>query len=352
MGMQALSENGYRKLSIYLEKVAGANGLETGLDPLTLLSRNFTVEPSVQQRLIDKLSDDTSWLSGVNIALVDEMKGEKLGLGLDSKVVSSRTDTNANDRQPKSLWHLEADEYETRDTHFDTYLTYKQIDYWAKFDDFEERISRHLLEAQRADRIKIGFNGKGHSANTNRDLNPLGEDVNIGWLERLRISAPQQVLNSGNAANKVTFGSDATADFKNIDALVISAVNESIASWHRQRTDLVVLVANDLLEDKYFDLYNIAQPPSEKLATQALDLQRRIGRYPAKVPPWFPPKSILVTFEANLSIYEQTGSRRRAIKDEAKRSRFENYESWNEDYVVEDHDACVLIDRVEELNEA
>lgn len=352
MTMQSLSPLGYERFSRYLEKVFAANELGDVIDPIARAARTFTVEPSIQQILIDKQSEDTSWLGNVNIALVDEMKGEKLGLGLDGKVVSSRTDTNAGDRQPKSLWALTSNEYETRDTHFDTYLTYKQIDYWAKFSDFEARIGRHLIEAQRADRIKIGFNGRAHVPNTDRLANPLGEDVNVGWLERMRLSAPEQVLDSGADANKITFGTHATADFKTVDALVISAVNELIPSWHRQRTDLVALVSNSLLEDKYYDLYNVAQPPSEKLATQALDLQRRIGRHPAKVPPWFPAGSILVTFEANLSIYEQSGSRRRSIKDEAKRSRFENYESFNEDYVVEDYEAAVLIEKIEEKNAA
>jgi P2 family phage major capsid protein len=350
--MKALSTLGYDRFSRYLENVARANQLSETADPIMLMSRNFTVEPSLQQVLVDKQTEDTSWLGNVNIALVDEMKGEKLGLGLDGKVVSSRTDTKVADRQPKSVWYLDSNLYETRDTHFDTYLTYAQIDHWAKFPDFEARIGKHLVEAQRADRIKIGFNGRAHSPNTDRVANPLGQDVNVGWLERMRISAPENVLDSGKNATKIVFGDHASADFKTIDAMVISGVNAMIAPWHRQRTDLVVLISNDLLEDKYFDLYNIAQPPSEKLATQALDLQRRIGRYPAKVVPWFPAGTILVTFEKNLSIYEQTGSRRRSIKDEAKRSRFENYESFNEDYVVEDYDAALLIEKIEEFSPA
>jgi P2 family phage major capsid protein len=352
MSMKALSALGYDRFSRYLENVARANELSETLDPMSLVARNFNVTPSLQQVLADKLTEDTSWLGNINIALVDEMKGEKLGLGLDGKIVSSRTDTNLADRATKSVWYLDSNLYETRDTHFDTNLTYHQIDFWAKFPDFEARIARHLLEAQRADRIKIGFNGTSHAANTNRDLNPLGQDVNIGWLERMRISAPENVLDNGADPAKVTFGSHATADFKTLDALVVSAVNEMISPWHRQRTDLVVLVSNDLLEDKYFDQYNIIQPPSEQLAAQAIDLQRRIGRHQAKVVPWFPAGAVFVTFEKNLSIYEQSGSRRRSIKDEAKRSRFENYESFNEDYVVEDYDAAVLIEKIEEKNAA
>lgn len=348
--MKALSTLGYDRFSRYLERVAELNELPESVDPITSAARTFAVAPSIQQVLVDKMTENTGFLSGVGIFIVPEIKGEKLGLGLDGKIVSSRTDVLAAARAPKSLWSLDSTMYECRDTHFDTYLTYAQIDMWAKFPDFELRISKQLIEAQKADRIKIGFNGIAHAPNTNRALNPLGQDVNVGWLERLRLNAPQNVIDSGGVANEVSFGSHPAADFKTLDALVISAVNELVAPWHVNRTDLVVLVSRDLLEDKYFDLYNIAAPATEQLATQVLDLQRRIGRYPAKVVPWFPAGTIAVTFIANLSIYEQQGSRRRKMDDNAARSRFDNFESFNEDYVIEDYDAMCLVENIVEKN--
>jgi P2 family phage major capsid protein len=348
--MKALSPLGYDRFSRYLERVAELNELPDAVDPIIAAARTFAVAPSIQQVLVDKLTEDTGFLSGVGIFLVPEIKDEKLNLGLDGKIVSSRTNVLVNPRAPKSLWSLASDQYECRDTHFDTFLSYAQIDMWAKFPDFEMRISKQLIEAQRADRIKIGFNGKAHAPNTDRDLNPLGQDVNVGWLERMRLNAPQSVLATGLVAGKVTFGSHAQTDFKTLDALVISAVNELIAPWHVNRTDLVVLVSRDLLEDKYFDLYNVAAPATEQLATQVIDLQRRIGRYPAKVVPWFPAGTVAVTFMSNLSIYEQEGSRRRKLDDNASRSRFDNFESFNEDYVIEDYDAMCVVEKIEEKN--
>jgi P2 family phage major capsid protein len=348
--MKALSNQGFDRFSAYLENVADMNNLPGAADPFAATQRNFVVEPSVQQVLVDKITEDTSILGGVNIRLIPEMIGDKLGLGLDGKIVSSRTDVNANPRATKSLWALDDDKYQCRDTHFDTHIKYSDIDYWAKFPDFETRISAMLIEAQRADRIKIGFNGLAHNANTDRALAPLGQDVNVGWLERLRLNAPQNVVDSGADPLKVTFGSHATADFKNIDALVVNAVNSLIQPWYRNRNDLVVLVSNDLLEDKYFDIYNVAQPASEQLATQSIDLQRRLGRHQAQVAPWFPNGTIAVTFLKNLSIYEQEGSRRRKIDDNAARSRFDNFESFNEDYVIEDYDAMCMVEKIEEKN--
>jgi P2 family phage major capsid protein len=348
--MKALSPLGYDRFSRYLERVSELNDLPQSVDPITSAARTFAVTPSIQQVLVDKMTEDTGFLSGVGIFLVPEIKGEKLNLGLDGKIVSSRTDVIAAPRAPKSLWALDSQMYECRDTHFDIYLSYAQIDMWARYPDFETRISKQLIEAQRADRIKIGFNGIAHLANTDRVANPLGQDVNVGWLERLRLNAPGSVTGSGVAANQVSFGSHPTADFKTLDALVISAVNELIAPWHVNRTDLVVLVSRDLPGDKYYGLYNVAAPATEQLATQVLDLQHRIGRYPVKIIPWFPAGTIAVTYMANLSIYEQEGSRRRKLNDNAARSRFDNFESFNEDYVIEDYDAMCLIENIVEKN--
>lgn len=52
---------------------------------------------------------------------------------------------------------------------------------------------------------------------------------------------------------------------------------------------------------------------------------------------------MIVTYPENLSIYLQEGSLRRHIKDEPKRSRVEDYNSENVDYIVEETDAIGII---------
>ena len=47
----------------------------------------------------------------------------------------------------------------------------------------------------------------------------------------------------------------------------------------------------------------------------------------------------MITTLDNLSIYWQEGTRRRLLKDEPEYDRIANYESVNEDYVVEEYAA-------------
>ena len=56
--------------------------------------KQFTVDPSVQQILIDKQRESSAFLGQINIVPVDEASGEKLGLGV-AGTLAGRTDTNA-----------------------------------------------------------------------------------------------------------------------------------------------------------------------------------------------------------------------------------------------------------------
>ncbi|HEF8786853.1 TPA: P2 family phage major capsid protein, partial [Providencia alcalifaciens] len=90
----------------------------------------------------------------------------------------------------------------------------------------------------------------------------------------------------------------------------------------------------------YFPIVNRDQANTEVLAADVIISQKRIGGLPAVRVPYFPKNAMLITRLDNLSIYWQVDSRRRQVVDNAKRDRIENYESVNEDYIVEDYD-CV-----------
>ncbi len=62
--------------------------------------------------------------------------------------------------------------------------------------------------------------------------------------------------------------------------------------------------------------------------------------------PFFPEHGMLITSLDNLSIYWQEETRRRQIKDEPALDQIENYESVNEDYVVEDYGRCAFVENV------
>lgn len=306
---------------------------------------SFAVDPSVQQTLETKMQESSAFLGSINIIGVDELKGEKLGLGL-SGPIAGRTDTTANDRTPRDLSTLDANGYECRSTEFDTYLPWSKLDAWAKFRDFQARVRNMIIRQQALDRIMIGFNGTSAAVETDRLANPLLQDVNIGWLQQYRDHAPSRVLSEVVAASgEVRVGPG--GDYANIDALVYDVVNEMIDPWHRESTDLRAICGRELLADKYFPLLQEhAGTPTEARALDMLISQKRMGGQQAARVPFMPGGSLLITPPENLSIYWQRGSRRRHLKDEPKRKRVENYESSNDAYVVEDFGAGCLVENI------
>lgn len=324
-------QNSTRKLfNAYCAQLATLNGVGSATEA-------FAVEPTVEQKLEDRIQENADFLGEVNFIPVNEMSGEILGLGIDTPV-ASRTDTTTKDRQPKSVGGLVPRSYQCVKTEFDTYVGYNRLDSWAKFPDFQPRLRNHTMMQIARDRLTIGWNGVSAAADTDLAANPLLQDVNIGWLQHIRNDAPERVLTN------VKIG--AGGDFNNLDAAVFDAANELLDPWHRHDTDIVAITGYGLVSDKYLGLINANDAPTEKAALNTLMSNKTLGNRRSKVVPFFPSKSILLTKASNLSIYWQSGSHRRKVEDNAKRDRIEDYNSINEAYVIEDMGACAFIDSI------
>jgi len=331
----------------YLQQLAKLNGID-----VSDIGSKYTAEPSIAQTLETKIQESSAFLTRINIVPVDEQSGERLGLGIGSTVAGT-TDTTKKEREPTDPTYIDGEGYKCTQTNFDTALGYEKLDLWAKFEDFQIRIRDAIIKRQALDRIMIGFNGERREKTSDRLTYPLLQDVNIGWLEKIRREAPVRVLSQivgsdGTViSQKVRIGKG--GDFKNLDALVMGAVSEKIEPWYQDDTELVVICGRSLMADKYFPIVNRDQPNSEALAADLIISQKRIGGLPAVQAPFFPANAILITRLDNLSIYWQDGTRRRAVIDNPKRDRIENFESVNEAYVVEDYDCVALIENIEVL---
>ncbi|MDH0894704.1 MULTISPECIES: phage major capsid protein, P2 family [Pseudomonas] len=322
----------------YLQQLAQLNGV-------TDVTTKFATAPSVAQTLESRIQESSEFLSRVNIYGVTEQMGEKIGLGVTGNVAGT-TDTDVKDRETRDPSALDDRGYICTQTNFDTHLKYSKLDAWAKFPDFQARIRDAIIKLMALNRICIGWNGTSRAATSNPATNPLLQDVNIGWLQKMRTENAARVMKEvAQGSNKIEVGSG--KDFENIDALVYAMVNELIEPWYQEDTDMVVICGRQILADKYFPIINKTQAPSEMLAADIVMSQKRIGNLPAVRVPHFPAKGLLVTRLDNLSIYWQEGSRRRTVVDNAKRDRIENYESVNEAYVIEDLGCAALAENIE-----
>jgi len=123
------------KFNAYLTQLAKLNGIS-----VDDVSKKFTVEPSVTQTLMNTVQASSAFLQTINILPVAEMKGEKIGVGVTGTIAST-TDTSGDDeRKTADFTALESNKYECNQINFDFHLTYKRLDLWARFQDFQRRI--------------------------------------------------------------------------------------------------------------------------------------------------------------------------------------------------------------------
>ncbi|WP_282338489.1 phage major capsid protein, P2 family [Pseudomonas sp. PS02288] len=322
----------------YLQQLAQLHGVPD-------VTTKFAAAPAVAQTLETRIQESSEFLSMINMYGVSDQMGEKIGLGVNGTIAGT-TDTDTKDRETRDPSGLDDRGYVCTQTNFDTHLKYAKLDAWAKFPDFQNRIRDAIIKLMALNRIMIGWNGTSRAATSNPVTNPLLQDVNIGWLQKMRNENAARVMKEVvDGSNKIAIGSG--KDFENIDALVFAMVSELLEPWYQEDPALVVVCGRKILADKYFPIINKNQDPSEMLAADVVTSQKRIGNLPAVRVPYFPANGLLVTRLDNLSIYWQEGTRRRTVTDNAKRDRIENYESVNEAYVLEDLGCAGLAENIE-----
>lgn len=309
-----------------------------------VVGEQYAATPSIAQVLNDKIiQDGNPFLRQINVLPVGEIKGEKVMLGLSNRV-TSRTDTSgAGERVPKDLVSLDAEGYELFATETDVALRYATIDVWAKFPDFATRYGMAVRKAIGNDRLAAGWYGTSAAATTNIGTSPNLQDLNKGWLKQIEDYNTGSQIVIGTVPAPIALGS---AAFPNLDALVFSAFDK-LTEPFRSEPDLVALVSRNLLsaaEGKYYALQG--NTPTEKKEIESGLVIKTYGGLPVIVPPFLPDGTVLVTSLNNLSIYWQDSSWRRQQKDKPEKNRYEDFNSRNEGYVVEQFKKCFYLKNV------
>ncbi|MDN5515498.1 MAG: phage major capsid protein, P2 family [Pseudomonas sp.] len=323
----------------YQAHVAKLNGVDDATE-------KFSVEPSIHQKLETAIQESNALLGRINIIGVDEQTGEALQIGVNGPV-ASRTNTGAgNRRNPGERHALTKDTYACKQTNFDTAFKYATLDQWAKFQDFQTRLTNSIAQRQGLDRLTIGWHGTHAAVQTDIATYSMLQDVNIGWLQKIRVGAPDRHIAEGEeGSGKVVIGKG--GDYETLDGLVFDAV-QLLEPWHRSHPELVVIVSRTLLHEKLLKAVEKGgESNQEENAAQEIVSRARLGGLPIVDAPFFPDGTVLITTLSNLSIYWQEKTRRRHIRDEPDYDRVADYQSVNEAYVIEDFGLVALVENIE-----
>lgn len=328
----------------YLDNQARLNNTVRTDDKL-----QFSVDPSVQQKIEKAVMENHPFLKEINSFGVTEQKGETILIAVN-KPIAGRNTSTTDRREPQSVHDLTANRYSCEQTNFDTMISYTQLDAWAGHPEFQNLINQQILQREALDRLMIGFNGEKCALKSDRDTYPLLQDVNIGWLQLMRERAPQRVMKGITLTSRDEDGKIITkGQYANIDALVFDAANSLLDPWHRQAVGLVAIVGRQLVTQKNFKVINQhsqQNPNMELLAGNELLNLSALGGIPTVQVPYMPDGAVFITTMKNLSLYWQKGKLTRFIKNEPEYNRIATYAQSNDGYAVEDYGLGCLIEDI------
>lgn len=297
-------------------------------------SRAFKLTDPQETSLRGALLESVEFLSLITCADVDQLSGQVVSVGASAL----HTGRNADGRFIKRVG-VDGNDYKLVETDSCAALRWNLLSVWANAgseEEFFQLVQAFSNQAFALDMLRIGFNGKTIAETTNPTENPNGEDVNVGWHERMKgFDGGKQIITEALTL-------DDKGDYRSLDAMASDLINTKIPQQFRNDPRLVVLVGADLVAAEQYRLYQGADKPTEKIAAQMLG--STIAGRQAIVPPFMPGKRMVVTPLSNLHIYTQRGTRQRKAEFVEDRKQYENKYLRNEGYAVEVPELYAAID--------
>lgn len=339
-----ISQLAYQAFSLFKEQQAKLHGVS--VDFITK-GHMFTVSPKVERTWFKNLYANDDLLSKIHTGTCKEMICEDIGLVTPTGIISGRVNNadRKNPRQPRKIGSTNGIQYQTATTHFDTYIPYRSLNEWATEPEFQKLVNAFYFEQKNAEIRMIGWNGIKKADVTDPTTNELGQDVNIGWLQRVRTHKPEHAFKDKIGELAVTIGK--TGTFKNLDDLVTKAIAVIPPA---KRKNLVVFASDNMLLDRASALY--AGANNKDLADNAVSIARKeVGGRPAYAADFFPENTIFITSFDNMAHITQTGSIRQRLEENSTFSCVDRFSETEEFYALGDYEKAVLIEGIQFVEE-
>ncbi|MGL5605621.1 MAG: phage major capsid protein, P2 family [Plesiomonas sp.] len=300
----------------------------------------FSISGPQESQFINAIQARVDFLQKINLIPVTDIAGEKVLAGVQKTITGRK-----KDGRYRRTADPQGGKYACIETDSGIIIPWHLMDVWARMGNkFLAIYAEYVQQQIGLDQIMIGWRGTKASENTDPETNPLLQDVNKGWMQWMRDNKPENILTEGDGGGgKIKIFGEG-ADYANLDQLGYD-LRQGLGDVHRERTDLVFMVGADLIA-KEADLVSKAHglTPTERGAIKQHELMGTFGGMPAATMPNFPARGAVITTFDNLSIYTQTGSMRRKVKDDDELKGVVDSYYRNEAYVVEDESLFVGIE--------
>jgi len=320
----------------HLREYCAAVAIAAGV---TDISQQFNITPPMETKLRQAILHSDAFLSLISHIPVDQIKGQVVDVG-DGALVTGR---KSDGRFYQSL-NQGGNTYELTETDSGAFITWEQMTQWANSGgkgEWMKLMNNAITRNFALDMIRVGFHGTSIAAgDTDPKNNPMGQDVNKGWLTIVKEKQASQIL----ASAKLDPTGQTADSYKNLDSLVNDLINTTIHEVHREDPDLVVLIGRDLVAAEQHRLLESAGVPTEHRAAQSL--AKTVAGKKVYTPPFFPPTMVWVTHLKNLQILTQKGTQHRKSENVDDRKRFETGYWRMEGYAVGNMHKFAAIEKV------
>ncbi|MDD0823096.1 P2 family phage major capsid protein [Mannheimia sp. AT1] len=295
----------------------------------------FDDNPAEQTKLLNRLKQNRLFKL-LNLVQTRYPQGEAIGLFTP---IAGTTNTDVAERSPKHAL-APAQKYDCEQVNIDSYIRYEKMDAYNLENSLEERLNHLLDDNLLRGLLMLGWQGVSRTSTSNPQLNPLAQDVKKGWLQKIREGKPQAVINGASVGEGQTF--------KNINSLIKQGLSK-ISPAYSTGGDMIAICGRNIIGEEIIQFEHTDL--SENLADLLTLCQKTKGGLKAVSIPYFPSNAILITRLDNLSLYVHLNNIRRRVIDEPRKDSVQTFYSLNIDYIVEDFNACCLIENIEIIEE-
>lgn len=325
-----LNANSRALINEFCAQTTAAAGVPAG-------TMSFAITPPMETKLRQAIMQSHAFLAMISLLPVQQIKGQVIDVGSDA-LSTGRAATRFMVEMGQS-----GNEYELVKTDSGAYVTWETLTQWGNSGSKGEWLNRMksaMATRFALDMLRVGWNGTSAAAVTDPVANPLGQDVNKGWVQVVKEKKPGQVLASADLDPTGTVADS----YKNLDSLVQDLINTTIAPEHQEDDDLVAIIGSNLIASEQHRLLEAANVPTEHTAAQML-AKTVAGRKAYKLP-FFPANRVLVTSPKNLQILTQEGTQLRTQKNDEEELRYKSNHIRMEGYAVGNLNKFACIENV------
>lgn len=314
----------------------------------------FVVAPESVQIFEEKKRQEFAFLKEIDFFATESSTDQIIHM-VDGTIVDKSIVTGA--RQISATGSLSDRKFNCRSIDQDAQATWKEQVAWGRQKQAFYNIWRSwILRARARGLLRVGFNGQTYSTSVNSVIGtyPMGEDVQVGWLQYMILNYPQNVM--GLVADGAGTILDKDGVKYKVDPIRVGEGGDyvslaELAQYAKSKIDIVYrgdtgikVIAGDALNaTRKNELLRAAIDPMNQQAAEVLLKMDSIANMMVVTPDEFPVSAMCITNPINFQYIFQTNGVYREVREWSDAKATQDLLNMTRDFVIPVPEAFVMV---------